>query len=267
MPGRVELDELHVHQPRTRPGARGTSPSPKFSSRRDELRRQIRVCPPPHSTTASATNAVRLPVVEVERERAEARAVGDQQLRDVVVLDDRDAELGDLRRPACAGSPARCSRRRSTCAASGGRRRTAGRATVVGAGELRNPTRPAPRRPPAPPGTTISTTRGSPRQVALAQRVGEVLLPRVLGIARAEGGVDPAGRRARCARRAGGRLPTTTTSAPAWWAAIAARRPAPPEPITRTLHDRVRFSGRRLTWSRPFPGLAGHSSQPELDLG
>ena len=35
--------------------------SPKFSSRREELRRQIRVWPPPHSTTASARNAVRLP--------------------------------------------------------------------------------------------------------------------------------------------------------------------------------------------------------------
>jgi len=37
------------------------------------------------------------------------------------------------------------------------------------------------------------------------------------------------------------RLPTTTTSHPAVWAAIAARKPAPPEPMTRTLETLVRW--------------------------
>jgi hypothetical protein len=37
-------------------------PSPVFSSRREDDRRQIRVWPPAASTTASATNTVRSPV-------------------------------------------------------------------------------------------------------------------------------------------------------------------------------------------------------------
>ena len=44
-------------------------PSPVFSSRRDEDRRQIRVWPPAASTTASARNTVRSPV-----SRSKARA-------------------------------------------------------------------------------------------------------------------------------------------------------------------------------------------------
>jgi hypothetical protein len=36
------------------------------------------------------------------------------------------------------------------------------------------------------------------------------------------------------------RLPRTTTSLPAWWAAMAARSPAAPVPITRTLATLLR---------------------------
>ena len=40
--GRVELHQLHVHHPSTGVSASAIA-SPKFSSRREELRRQIRV--------------------------------------------------------------------------------------------------------------------------------------------------------------------------------------------------------------------------------
>ena len=70
--------------------------SPVFSSRRDDERRQIRVCPPAASTIASATTSRPRAVVDVEAVRAEDAAVVDEQPRDVEVVAHLDA---DLRRP------------------------------------------------------------------------------------------------------------------------------------------------------------------------
>ena len=182
-------------------------------------------------------------VVQVERERTEAGAVGDQQLRDVVLLDDGDAQLGDLRRQRVQDRPARVVARVARAPPAVGAEEPLVDATVVGAGERRNPTRPAPRRPPAPraPRSRRPADRraGSPRRAC--RRSAAATSPPGSRVPRAA--LIPPDASTVCASRRG-RLPTTTTSAPAWWAAIAARSPAPPEPITRTFAVWVRTGTR-----------------------
>ena len=124
--------------------------SPKFSSRREELRRQMRVWPPPHSTTASATNAVRLPSCRSNANAPKQAPSAIEQPRRRSARRRRRCRARRPWRPACAGSPGPSSRPRSTCAASGARRRTAGRCDRRRCGRRRIPTRPAPRPPPAP---------------------------------------------------------------------------------------------------------------------
>ena len=53
-PGRVELHQLGVAQAGRRRRRASRNESPVFSSRRDEVRRQIRVWPPAARITASA---------------------------------------------------------------------------------------------------------------------------------------------------------------------------------------------------------------------
>ena len=71
-------------------------------------------------------------------------------------------------------------------------------------------------------------------QVALLERVGGVLLPAVVGVHGGEGGVDAAGGE-RGVRVGLGRLPRASTSTPASASSMAARRPDPPVPMTRTV--------------------------------
>src|SRR3954471_5420831 len=132
------------------------------------------------------------PVVEVERERAEATIPGNEQLRDVLVLDHRDAQL-------------------LYSAAEGGEHGAPGpvaritRATPAVRAEeplIDLPVRRARERA-APLDEFLDGLRrladdglddvGVPEQVALAHRVGEVLLPGVLRISRPERGVDATG--------------------------------------------------------------------------
>ena len=61
-----------------------------FSSRRDEVRRQIRVCPPAARMTASAWIDVAGAVGQVEAVGAEDDVVADQQPGDVDGVHDRD---------------------------------------------------------------------------------------------------------------------------------------------------------------------------------
>ena len=103
--GRVELHELHVHHAATRPQ--------RERHRLAEVLVAPRRAAPPDPRVAAAAQHDGVgdergaaAVVQVERERAEARAVGDQQVRDVVLVDDRDAEL---RRP-CSASVCRIAR-------------------------------------------------------------------------------------------------------------------------------------------------------------
>ena len=69
--------------------------SPKFSSRRDELRRQIARVTATAQHDGVGHERRSAPVVQVEGERTKAGAVGDQQPRNVLLLDDRYTELGN----------------------------------------------------------------------------------------------------------------------------------------------------------------------------
>jgi hypothetical protein len=55
-------------------------------------------------------------------------------------------------------------------------------------------------------------------------------------------------------------LPMTTTSLPAWWAAMAARSPAAPVPITRTLATLLRGWELGMRLGRGLKGRADTSS-------
>ena len=166
--------------------------SPVFSSRRDDERRQMRVCPPAASTTASATISQPAAVVDVEAVRAEDAAVVHEQAGDVDVVAHLHAHRGgplderalDLAAGVVAGE--------------------AGAPVAVGAEEaLREAPVVLTREPGAPADEVLDRARRLPAQeldargigepVALAQRVGRVLLPAVLGIHRPERGVDASG--------------------------------------------------------------------------
>ena len=187
--------------------------SPKFSSRRDELRRQIRVWPPPQSTTASATNAVRLPSCRSKASAPKQVAVGDQQRRDVVLLDDGDAELGDLGGEGVQDRPTRVVAGVARAPPAVGAEEPLVDAAVLGAGELASPRGELLDRGRRLAHDDLDDARIA-EQVALAERVGEVLLPRVLRIAVPSAALIPPDASTVCASSRG-RLPTTTTSAPA----------------------------------------------------
>jgi hypothetical protein len=130
--------------------------------------------------------------VQVERERAETGAVRHEQRRDLVPLQDRNAEGLDARGE------------RTHHRAAGEVAGVAGAPPAVRAEEALVETAVGePRERAAPVGELLH--RGGSlageklhdlrvgEEVALAERVREVLLPRVLGVARAERGVDAAG--------------------------------------------------------------------------
>ena len=190
--GRVELDELHVHHPAAGPQREG--------HRLAEVLVTARGAAPPDAGVAAAAQHDGVgherraaPVVQVEGERTEAGAVGDQQPRDVVLLDDRYAELGDLGGQRVQDRPARVVAGVARAPPAVGAEEPLIEATVVGAGERASPL-----------GQLLDGRRRLARhdlddariaeQVALRERVGEVLLPRVLRVAGAEGGVDPSRR-------------------------------------------------------------------------
>ena len=100
-PGRVELDELHVHQPAARVERQAHAVAVVLVA--------ARRAPPPDAGVAArrqddGVGEVDGPLarVQVEGERAEARPVCHEQPGHVLVLLDADAELGGLAPRPCA---------------------------------------------------------------------------------------------------------------------------------------------------------------------
>src|SRR5215207_6841249 len=165
-------------------------PSPVFSSRRDDDRRQIRVCPPAASTTASARNTVRSPV---SRSKASAPkqtpsetsswATYWSSITDTPRSATLAASVRRIARPVAgvAGPPPPV-----------GAEEPLVQAAVRGAGEGRAPVGQLQHRRRRLPGQHLDHP-GVGQEVALPQGVAEVLLPGVLGVDGAESGVDPAG--------------------------------------------------------------------------
>src|ERR1700719_2673486 len=133
-----------------------------------------------------------LPRHEVETVRAEANAVGDEKTRDVLILDHRDAEL------------LRSVRQGVEDGATGVVPGVTGAPIFVCAEKaLIKPAIGEPRELAAPIGELAHRVRRlaghdldhpwMAEEIALPKRVGEVLLPRVLGIARAQHRIDAAG--------------------------------------------------------------------------
>ena len=189
--GRVELDELHVHEPAARVEREAHAVAVVLVATR-------RAAPPDAGVAAGrehdGVGEVDGPLagVQVEGERAEARAVGDQQPRDVLVLLDADAELGGPRRDRAqdraAGEVARVARPPPAV----GAEESLVELAVRRCARTRTPSAASSR---TACGRLARHDLDHPRiaeEVALAQRVGEVLLPRVLGVARPERRVDAA---------------------------------------------------------------------------
>jgi hypothetical protein len=136
------------------------------------------------------------PVVQVERERAEAGAVGDEQLRHVVLVDDRNAQLGDLGRERVQDRPTRVVARVTGASPTVGTEEPLVEATVFRPGEVASPLGQLHHGRGRFTGHDLHDSRVA-EEIALRQRVGEVLLPRVLRIPGPQGGVDPPGRQHR----------------------------------------------------------------------
>jgi hypothetical protein len=190
-PGRVELHELHVHQPAARIERQSHAVAVVLVATR-------RASAPDAGVTAGREDdrvgEVDRPLagVEVEGDGAEARAVGDEQARDVLLVLDGDAEFGRLVRDGPQdGAPGVVARVTRAPPAVGAEEALV-QPAVFGSGEH------------TAPGIELADGVGRlaghdldhPRiaqEIALAQRVGEVLLPRVLRVARPEGRVDATG--------------------------------------------------------------------------
>ena len=191
-PGRMELDELHVHEAATRVECEAQAVAIVLVA--------ARRAPSPEAGVATRRQDDRigqvdrpLAGVEVEGEGAEAGAIGHEQPRDVLVLLDADAELASPARHGAldraAGEVARVAGASpSVCAEEALVELAVRRASELAApvGELANDGRRL-------AGHDLDHPR-IPEEVALAPGIGEVLLPRVLRVPRPERGVDAAGR-------------------------------------------------------------------------
>src|SRR4029450_6801530 len=136
-------------------------PSPVFSSRREDERRQIRVWPPAASTTASARNTVRSPV-------SRSKASAPKQT---------PSETGSWE-PYWARAPPRPVAGVAGPPPPVGAEEPLVQAPVRGAGERRPPVGQLQHRGRRLPGHELDHP-GVGQEVALAQGVGEVLLPGV----------------------------------------------------------------------------------------
>jgi hypothetical protein len=184
----VELDELHVHEPAARVESQVHAVAVVLVATRG--------APPPDARVTAGREDDRVGQmngafagVQVEGERAEARLVCHEQPRDILVLLDADAELGGLRRDRPQDGSSRVIAGVARSPPAVGAEEALVKFAVFRAREL------------APPGGELE--HGARRlaghdldhprmseEVALAQGVGEVLLPRVLRIARPKCRID-----------------------------------------------------------------------------
>jgi hypothetical protein len=165
--------------------------SPLFSSRRDDERRQIRVCPPGCEHDRVGEDGRARPVVDVEAVGPEGAPVADEQPGDVEVVEEVDAQLE------------RAAQERHLDLAPGVVAREAGapvavraevalqQLAVVAAREVRPVADEVVDRPRRLLGEQLDRARVA-EVVALAQRVGGVLLPGVLRVGGRQRGVDAA---------------------------------------------------------------------------
>jgi hypothetical protein len=194
-PGRVELNQLHVLQPAAGsqrqvhavagvlipPGGRA-SPDPSVAPRR-----QDHCIGQEHGALAG---------LQVEGERPETDAIGDQQLRHVLVVDHGYAQLGHLGHQGAQDRPAGPVARIAGPPPPVGAEEALVEAAIGGARERGAPVRQLQHGRRCLPGHEFDHP-GVGQEVALPQGVAEVLLPGVLRVHRTEGSVDPAGRQHR----------------------------------------------------------------------
>ena len=130
--------------------------------------------------------------LQVEGQGPEAGPVADQQLGHVLVVDHGQAQLGHLGRQGAQDRPAGPVAGIAGPPPPVGAEEPLVEAAVRGAGEGRPPVGQLQHRRRGLPGHELDHP-GVGQEVALAQGVGEVLLPGVLGVDGPQGGVDPPG--------------------------------------------------------------------------
>ena len=133
-----------------------------------------------------------LAALQVEGQRPEADPVGDQQLGHVLVVDHGDAQFGDLGGQRAEDRPAGPVAGIAGPPPPVGAEEALVQAAVGQARERRPPVGQLQHRRRGLPGHELDHS-GVGQEVAFPQRVGVVLLPGVLGVDGAEGGVDPPG--------------------------------------------------------------------------
>ena len=167
-PRRVELDELHVAQPAARLRGQAHRVAGVLVAPRGRAAPDARVAAGGEDDRVGDDQPAAA-VVDVEAVGAEHAAVVHEQAGDVDVVADRDAELGGAPDERHAGSRGRCSRLRSRCAASGGRRSSAASAARPSSRANRAPQRTRSSIAAGASRQRSSTLRGSAEPVALAR--------------------------------------------------------------------------------------------------
>jgi hypothetical protein len=190
--GGVELDELHV-----------LDAAPGLQAEEDAVAEVLVAtgrAAPPEAGVASAAQHDRVrqeggatAVVQVEGDGSETGAVRHQQTADAVVLDHRDAQLPSLGRQRGDDGAARPVAGEAGATPPVGAEEALGQAAVLGPSEWATPLDELGHRRGSLPDHGLDHPRVT-EAVALLHRVGEVLLPAVLGVDGTERRVDAPGR-------------------------------------------------------------------------